>query len=241
MVFLLLNIFSLPGQALNSFESHILSASQGMAAFHMYLLTEGDEKYIRQFNRYQKSAESSLDDLDLSKFSALSNDWREFVSKLEYQVLDNHSIFFETYARNEYRSYLTNLYLKYVEQNKGRQLNAENAIIRVQILSTILAARALDVASDIYGSTVLTEEDNQLSPKIISHQIQVDIDYLLNQTLTAYQKTILRKASSKFHFIKKNMVDYKAQTAYFLIYGNMRAMNKLFSRQFSKAIAINEH
>ncbi len=236
IIFLLIQVFSLPSQALTSFESHVLSASQGMSAFYMYLLTEGDEKYIRQFHRDQLAAESALRKLDAVEFLPLSNSWKTFVSNLKYKVLNDQSIFFETYTRNEYRNYLTNLYLKYNSINKNQNINQSNAFSRVQVLSALLAARALDVASDIYGSTVLTNDDIKLNPKVIASQIQQDIDYLLGQTLSSLQYRTLRKVRSKFYFIKNTMVDYKTQTAYFLIYGNMRAMNKLFERQSSKEL-----
>ncbi len=236
IIFLLIQMFSIPGQALTSFENHVLSVSQGMSAFYMYLLTEGDEKYIRQFHRDQIAAESALRKLDAVEFLKLSKSWQTFVSNLEYKVLNDQSIFFETYTRNEYRNYLTNLYLKYDAINRTQKINQGNAFSRVQVLSALLAARSLDVASDIYGSTVLTHDDIQLNPKVIANQIQQDIDYLLSQSLSSLQYSMLRKVRSKFHFIKNTMVDYKTQTAYFLIYGNMRAMNKLFERQSSKVL-----
>jgi len=232
-------LLSFPSQALNSFESHVLSVSQGMSAFYMYLLTEGDEKYIQQFDRYQLAAEAALNNVDISQYSELNKNWQEFVSKLEYRVLKDQSIFFETHTRNKYRNYLTNLYLKFQESTPPTVISKKMAFNRVQILSSILAARALDVASDIYGSTVLTNDDNKLDPKKIANQIQLDIDYLLNQKLGALQRSMLRKVRSKFHFIKNTMVDYKTQTAYFLIYGNMTAMNKLFNRKANKAFANN--
>ncbi len=226
-LFVVLNLCAISSWALAPMEQHLMSASQGMSAFYMHMLSNGDREYLEQFNRYQRSADASLANMKKSDKSELSNTWRTLKSDLKFRYMQGEAVYFSGAIRIAYRNYLTSLYLEFNNNPNTQKRSVISAISRIKILSTLLAARALDLVSSDYGATDMTEHHRKFNPIEVAEIIEQDIQFLLVSKASAIDSSILRKIDSKFSFIKNNLIDANTQTAYFLIYRNMLSMNKI--------------
>jgi len=210
-------------------ERHLMSASQGMSAFYMYLLSNGDEDYMQQFNRYQISADASLNRMNKSDRGEFSNTWRTLKHNLKFER-NNGTVYFPAAVRREYRDYFVGLYLHFNEISKGWGSSEVHAIVRIKVLTSMLAARALDLVSSDYGGVDMTAHHRLFDPVEVADTIGSDIQYLLAAKSSIIKPNAVRKLDSKFNFIKGNLVDAKSQTAFFMIYRNMLSMSKILKK-----------
>jgi hypothetical protein len=231
VLFLALSFVSFTSWAMTPMEQHIQFVSQGMSAFYMYSLSNSDEKYLRQFKQYQHSAASALRKVSPAERKSIPTDWQALKIKLQYRPQNGGGLYFDGVSRTEYRNYLTALYLHYKQTSNSTKTDLDSALTRIQLLSSLLAARALDVVSADYGAMGLTEHDIKISPVEVAQQITVDLELLLGKNLPKKQQHLLRKVDSKFRFIKNTLVNYKTETAYFLIYRNVKSINKLLDKK----------
>ncbi len=204
-----------------------MSASQGMSAFYMHILSDGDRAYLKQFNRYQRSADASLAEMKKSDKGELFDTWRALKSDLKFRYTQGETVYFSGAIRIAYRDYLTSLYLQFNESPNSQKRSVISAISRIKILSTLLAARALDLVSSDYGATDMSTHHLEFNPAEVAEIIEQDIQFLLVSKASAIEPSILRKIDNKFNFIKNNLIDTNTQTAYFMIYRNMLSMSKI--------------
>ncbi len=226
-LFVVLNLCTFSSWALAPMEQHLMSASQGMSAFYMHMLSNGDREYLQQFNRYQVSADVSMGGVNKSEYAEFSNTWRTLKHDLKFKYIQGEAVYFSGAVRIEYRNYLTSVYLKYKNNSNSDKRTVLSAIARIKILSSMLAARALDLVSSDYGTTDMTEHHRQFNPVEVAGIINQDIQFLLASNSSVIAPSVLRKIDNKFNFIRKNLVDTKTQTAYFMIYRNMLSMSKI--------------
>ncbi len=229
-VFIVFNLCTLSSWALAPMEQHLMSASQGMSAFYMHMLSNGDGEYLKQFNKYQVSADVSMGGVSNSEYAELSNTWRTLKHDLKFRYDQGEAVYFSGAIRIEYRNYLTSVYLRFKNSPSSNNRSELSAIARIKVLSTMLAARALDLVSSDYGITDMTEHHRKFNPVEVADIINQDIQFLLARNSTVIEHGILRKIDNKFNFIRKNLVDTKSQTAYFLIYRNMLSMSKILNK-----------
>jgi len=208
-------------------EQHLMSASQGMSAFYMHMLSNGDRAYLQQFNRYQDSADASLASVEHGERGQFSNAWRTLKHDLKFEYNPGEAVYFSGAIRIEYRNYLTSLYLHFKNNPISNGRSQMSALARIKILSTMLAARALDLVSSDYGATDMTSYQSKFNPKDVAQTINQDIQFLISNESSVIEPKVIRKIHSKFNFIKSNLIDSKSQTAFFLIYRNMLSMNKM--------------
>ena len=229
-LFVVLNLCTFSSWALAPMEQHLMSASQGMSAFYMHMLSNGDKEYLQQFNRYQVSADVSMGGLSKSEYAEFSSIWRTLKHDLKFRYNQGEAVYFSGAVRIEYRNYLTSVYLQYKNKSNSDNPSVLSAIARIKVLSAMLAARALDLVSSDYGTTDMTEHHRQFNPIEVADIINQDIQFLLASNSSAIEPGVLRKIDSKFNFIRKNLVDTKSQTAYFMIYRNMLSMSKILKK-----------
>ncbi len=204
-----------------------MSASQGMSAFYMHMLSDGDRRYLKQFNRYQHSADVSLAKMKKSEKGELFDTWSALKSDLKFRYTQGEAVYFSGAIRIAYRDYLTSLYLQFNDNPNTQKRSVISAINRIKILSTLLAARALDLVSSDYGATDMSSHHMKFNSTEVAEVIEEDIQFLIVSKASAIEPSILRKIDNKFNFIKNNLIDTKTQTAYFMIYRNMLSMSKI--------------
>ncbi len=227
LLLVMLNLMSLSSQAMSPFEQHLQAVAQGVSAFYMYELSKGDDKFLQEFKRFNSVATQSLETDKLDLNIQLLKRWKALTPKLKFSV-DESGLTFIGSVRQEYRVYLVDLFLRYQEQ-----VLPENKMIpvfeRVQLFNALLSARALDVASSLWGARTFTEHVRLFDQKKVALQVEIDLETLMKADLAPSQMSTLRKVSSKFQFMKQSLVDYQAKAAFFLMYRNVMSINKLMA------------
>ncbi len=234
MWFAVLCLMSLTSYAQTPFEKHFLAVSQSMSSFYMYTFSDGDERYLEEFEHYKNLASQSLMISDLDSDKKQLKRWKALAVDLYYKEVKGMGMSLDRVIRLQYRAYLIELYTAYVGQPK-QKVSASTLLTRVQLFHLLLSARALDVASSDMGRA-----SDSLDQHGIALQIETDLNQLINFELQDSQIKDLRRVRDKFQFMKKSLVDYEAVLAYFLLYRNIFSVNKLLdASQRSVAVANN--
>jgi len=225
-------------QAMSPFEQHLKAVSQSTSAFYMYLLSDGDKRYMRQFKNSMAQAHQSL--MASSDSQAFFTRWQVLNPKLTFSIDDEGSLSLARNTRFELREYLADAFLHY--QKKTVSNNQINALFdRIHLANLLLAARALDTVSADYGSHINPDLEYSIDQNKVARQIEQDIKILLTLDIAPHKKVALRRISSKFTFLKASLVNYETKTPYFLLYSNISSINKLLSFQrHAKRIATND-
>lgn len=216
--------------ALTPFEKHFLSVSQGMSSFYMYLLSNEDKRFQKDYAKhFDDATQHIVESKDPSKQSFLKR-WMELKPTLEYEKRKGMGLTLSQTIRFDFRSYLVDLYLEYVKNPTARKY-AINAYERIQLFSALLTARALDLDSSIYGTNLFTDHDRLLDQVKVGQVIEDDLKALLSSNLPKPYQKELRKVEAKFRFMKPSLVDYSTRSATFLLYQNAIAINNIMLEQ----------
>ncbi len=235
--FFCMAFLSLSSHALTPFEQHFQSVSQSMSAFYMYELSQGDERYMQQFSRFKTRANRALLKMKGPEYAEFKKRWHTLKIELVYENVKSMGLSFDGAIRLEFRRYLIDLYSAH-QTKKVQHSKINQTLAHIQILNSILSARAIDVASSIYGHRSFDDHDRLLDQQAVALHIEEDIKQLMKQNLSKNLKATLRKVSTTFAFMKKSLTNYEGQTAYFLLYSNIASINKLLNQsQKTEAIA----
>lgn len=230
MIFVGLLIGSGNSIALTPFEKHTLFVTQGMSAFYMYLLSNQDDKFLTSYERhFDDATQTILESKDSTKQNFIKR-WLELKPSLKYDIKKGMGLSLSQTTRLEFRAYVVDLYLAFAS---GAQDNkyAINAYERIQMYSSLLTARALDLDSSIYGTNLFTDHDRLLDQTKVAAKVESDLTALLGSGLPkSYQKE-LRRIQAKFRFMKPSLVDYSTRSATYLLYQNALAINKIMTEQ----------
>lgn len=225
-----LMLVSLSSMALTPFERHFLSVTQGMSSFYMYLLSNEDKKFKAAYEeQFDLATQAIIESKDPSKQNILKR-WMELKPTLAYEKRKGMGLLLPQPIRLGFRAYVVDLYLEFQKNPKGNKY-AINAYERIQVYSSLLSARALDLDSSIYGVNLFTDHDRLLDQVEVADQVETDLKALLGSGLPkSYQKQ-LRKIEAKFRFMKPSLVDYSTRSATYLLYQNALAINKIMTEQ----------
>ena len=223
-------VMSESSHATSAMNEHRLYVSQAMSAFYMYGLTEGDDRYLDTFSELSQQSTSSLNESDTVTKAKYLAKWQNISSQLEFKSQGGEPVFLDWHFRENYRKYLTTLYLDMGAATPVESATRKQIIWDIKIKSAFLIARALDVASSDYGATSLDDDDRKLDALEIIKQLESDIAHLLSDSAPAADAVILRRVASKIKFIKSNLETYNGNTPYTLLYASMVSLNKLLNK-----------
>ncbi len=226
VLFITLALLSVFSCAKTPFEQHFQAVGQSMAAFYMFELSQGDERYLDQFEQHKAQASSVLEAQSASENKVFLKRWQLLVPKLHYKTVKGMGLSFDRVIREEFRNYLAGLYAAFKLQPK-QQSHVLTMMTRVSLLNTLLSARALDMASSMYN-----HGDSPFDQKRVALQIEKDLQALTKAGLPLKQLASLRKVKNKFKFMKKSLIDYQSRTAYFLLYSNINSIKKLMAVEY---------
>jgi len=213
-------------QAMSPFEQHLKAISQSTSAFYMYLLSNGDKRYMRQFKKSMAHAHQSL--MASSTSQDFFTRWQALNPKLIFSRDDEGGMSLARNTRFELREYLADVFLHY--QKKTFSNNQIDALFdRIHLANLLLAARALDTVSADYGSHINPDLEYSIDQNKVARQIEQDIKILLTLDIPPHKIVALRRINSKFTFLKASLVNYETKTPYFLLYSNISSINKLLS------------
>ena len=101
----------------------------------------------------------------------------------------------------------------------------------IQLLTAIMSARTMDVASSHLGSQSLTKHDLQIQSKNLAKIVQQRLARLSKMKLSKEQTSTLRKVKTQFDFVEDSLVDHSKVAPYFLVYRNVIRLGKLLDKQ----------
>jgi len=216
--------------ALTPFERHFLSVTQGMTSFYMYLLSNADSKFLKAYEKdFDEATQAIIESKDPSKQSFLKR-WMELKPSLAYENKKGMGLNLNQNIRLGFRAYVVDLYLEFNKTPKDNKY-AISAYERIQLFSSMLSARALDLDSSIYGTNLFTDHDRLLDQVKVAEVIESDLKALLSTDLPKNYQKELRKVEAKFRFMKPSLVDYTTRSATYLLYQNALAINKIMTEQ----------
>ncbi len=222
---LLLSITQL-AMAKTSFEQHLHSVSQAMSALYMYELSEGDTQHLVDFKRYRDVADRALIKSELVEKKLFLKRWQSLKPYWRIESDGKNGFGIDFVVREDAREYLTEVYLR------AQTISAPNNTVAgkyksIQIITSMLSARALDLLAEYNGSSLLTEHDRQIDEKKLSNQVHNYIKQLLSSDLTQEQRKKLNKVKARFEFVDRNLTHYDQVMPYFLVYKSVLSIGKL--------------
>jgi len=209
--------------------NHVKSTSQAMSAFYMQGLSEGNEKYLREFTRFKKQSEMSLKQYvreNGDQGEALLHRWQGFSSELTLVYHVDYGWEVDGRVRQDFRAYLSDVY-QLVDKQKTNYSSAKDQKLLTSVQVEALAARFFDISSTYDGTeSLFTSDMKKLNPQIISADVKGRLVSLANSSEAA-MKNSLSSAKSKWEFVENSVVNYKGQSAYFVVYATKNKIHQV--------------
>ena len=226
-------------QANEALLNHLHHVSQAMSALYMHGLSEGNEKYQKEFEQYKYNALISLktyfsqggpDSSDLLKR------WQELSGNLNLKYSEDFGWDLSPYplVRFELRSYHSDIY-RLMEKNKD---NYTSYGLRVKLAKTqieAVSARFYDIASTYDGAESLSNADfDKLNSKLVSQEVKGNLDQLTTEAPDESSLSNLKSIKLKWEFVEESVIDHQNQSAYFLVYATKNNINNAFKGILAK-------
>ncbi len=203
--------------------NHVKSTSQAMSAFYMQGLSEGNEKYLREFTRFKKQSEMSLKQYvreNGDQGEALLHRWQGFSSELTLVYHVDYGWEVDGRVRQ------SDVY-QLVDKQKTNYSSAKDQKLLTSVQVEALAARFFDISSTYDGTeSLFTSDMKKLNPQIISADVKGRLVSLANSS-EAGMKNSLSSAKSKWEFVENSVVNYKGQSAYFVVYATKNKIHQV--------------
>jgi len=209
--------------------NHVKLTSQAMSAFYMQGLSEGNEKYLREFTRFKKQSEMLLKQYvreNGEQGEALLHRWQGFSSELTLVYHVDYGWEVDGRVRQDFRAYLSDVY-QLVDKQKTNYSSAKDQKLLTTVQVEALAARFFDISSTYDGTeSLFTSDMKKLNPQIISADVKGRLVSLANSS-EAGMKNSLASAKSKWEFVENSVVNYKGQSAYFVVYATKNKIHQV--------------
>lgn len=216
--------------AASSLVEHGLAISKSMSAFYMYGLTQGDSRYLSEFETFANKAEASLKVYSVENAvtaSSLSAEWQSLRPTLKHEFVKDAGYIVPVQANNRFRAYLTHVY-ELVLKEPRQELKLQQQLQRIDFDIEVISARFFDVSNHLYGALSISNTDLAIDPPKIAAGVNAQLAMLRasKSTPDGVRKN-LEAVQGKWKFIEDTVVNYKDEAAYFLVYYNMTHIGKL--------------
>lgn len=213
--------------ATSALGKHTLAVAQSMSAFYMVSLSDGDNRYEKEFQTYADQAQSQLDAIkDPVVAKELNEDWFRLRRQLQYDYVGGMGLSIPSSVRLQYRDYLSKAYQNWLSQLE-QEPSPKRRIEIVHIKSEVISARYFDVASAIQS-----KEDEkglaELNPTSDANGVKTELGRLARIQNYVDKKSI-RNVEKKWAFMQKALAIYREPGAYFLLYYNKGQIEKHLS------------
>lgn len=223
-----LSVFS-SAQANEVLLSHVKATSQAMSAFYMQILSEGNEKYLSEFEKYKQQSFMLLKQYDEDKTpqsKELMSRWQSFSDRLVLTLDKEYGWEVDSHVRQDFRSYLSDVY-QLIDQQKNNYSSKAHKQLLSAVQMEAISARFFDISSLFNVKvSIFTSDKNKLDPKNISHDFKQNLDVLASMSESASAKRKLASAKSKWEFVEKSVVDYEGHGAYFVVYATKNKIQR---------------
>lgn len=214
--------------------NHVKSTSQAMSAFYMQGLSEGNEKYLREFTRFKKQSEMLLKQYvreNGPQGEALLHRWQGFSGELNLEYHADYGWEVDGRVRQDFRAYLSDIY-QLVDKQKTNYSTAKDQKLLTSVQVEALAARFFDISSTYDGTeSLFTSDMKKLNPQIISADVKGRLVSLASSSSEAGMKNSLASAKSKWEFVENSVVNYKGQSAYFVVYATKNKIHQVLAQK----------
>ncbi len=210
-------------------NQHVLATSQAISAFYMYSLSEGDDKYKSEYNKYLTQAHEHFQALkkqDMKLTSELEPLWSDIQKEKNYEITAQDEFNVPSFMRIQYRNYLDKIYLK-VGETIVSESNLAQQMALVALDVEVMAARFFDVSNATMGVFSLSSKIFAIDPQAMAENMKQRLAKLQDQVTDKAIKKNLRLVSSKWQFIEGGVINYKQEAAFLLVYYNKKKISKL--------------
>ena len=224
-------LFSLPALSNSLLMQHALSTSQGISAFYMYNLTEGDDKYKAEYTEVMASAHLhylALQKEDKQLANELKPIWDKIHGSENFESTVARGYNVSSYIRLELRKYIDLLYLNISQANvNGVSLSEQLLLVNLDV--EMLSARFFDVANASMGAFSISGGDMAIDPVFMAKNIRSHLQIVKNQVQDELIENNLKTVLGKWHYIEGNVINYNQGAAYMLVYYNKNRIMNLIS------------
>ncbi|EAT12828.1 hypothetical protein HF888_02405 [Bermanella marisrubri] len=197
---------------------HIVATSQAMSSLYMKGLSQGSNRYEKDFVQYRQNAQANLQMLqqeDNKLFQDLSERWQLFSDKLALTYSEEYGWDIDSAIRRDFRGYLSNTY----EIARERAQTFDSEILKrlyASVQVEAMVARFLDIASTYNGTFSLSLSDaEKLDIQQANEIFKSTLEELKGQS--SAEKN-MQTAARKWEFVEKNVIGEASQGAFFLVY-----------------------
>lgn len=221
-------VFS-PAHANEALLNYVKATSQAMSAFYMQSLSEGNDKYLKEFEDYKQESSALLKEYahdNGPQSEELLKRWQGLSDRLEMTFDNDYGWEVDGGVRQDFRSYLSDIYqLVDIQKNKYTSKSLKQLLTVVQIEA--MSARFFDVSS-LYNVkvAVFASDLKKLNPKIISTDFKKNLDALTSMSKSDITKRRLASVKSKWEFVENSVVDYEGHGAYFVVYATKNKIQR---------------
>lgn len=209
--------------------NYVKVTSQAMSSFYMQSLSEGNEKYLNDFNKFKYQSSLLLDQYARDggpRSEEFLKRWKGISDRLVLVYDKEYGWEVDENVRQDFRSYLSDLY-----QLVDIQKSSYTSLSQRQLLSVVqmeaIAARFFDVSSLFNVKvSIFSSDKNKLNPKEISQTFKRNLDVLAEMSKSEATKRKLASVKSKWEFVESSVIDYEGNGAYFLVYATKNRIQK---------------
>ncbi len=213
-------VFS-PAHANETLLNHVKATSQAMSAFYMQGLSEGNDKYVNEFEKFKRQSFTLLSQYAREngpKAKELQLQWQGFSDRLVHTYDKEYGWEVDSRVRQDFRSYLSDIYELVDNQKSNYTSKLQRQLLSVVQMEAV-SARFFDVSSSYNVKVAIFASDmNKLNPKTISAEFKKNLDTLANMNDSATNIRQLASVKLKWNFIENSVVNYEGHGAYFLVY-----------------------
>ncbi len=217
--------------ATSALTEHAMSVSQSMSAFYMYSLSDGDSRYLAEYQTQLEQAEQHLlafEKENASVANEFKSQWSKIRPELKYEFIDGAGYIIPVVVRNQFRAYLSSVYKK-IDSSVRSRTNLADQLARVALDIEVVTARFFDISSALYGTMSISNTD-PVDPVKMAARLKGKLKRLQRISMADSIKKDLRLVSRKWEFIEKSVINYKGEAAYLLVYYNKRQISKLLNK-----------
>jgi len=221
-----------PAHANETLLNHVKATSQAMSAFYMQLLSEGNDKYINDFETYKRQSFTLLKQYvhdNGPQAKALLYRWQGFSDRLVLTYDKEYGWEVDGRVRQDFRGYLSDIYELVDKQKHNYTSNAHKKLLTVVQLEA-LSARFFDVSSSYNVKVAIFASDqNKLDPTTTNRAFKSNLDTLASMSDSTATKRQLASVKSKWEFVENSVVNYEGHGAYFVVYATKHKIQQALS------------
>jgi hypothetical protein len=213
-------VFS-PAQANEALLNHVKATSQSMSAFYMQILSEGNDKYLQDFNKFKNQSTTGLKQYvhdNGPQAEELLQRWQDLSERLVFTYDNEFGWEVDGRVRQDFRAYLSDIFQLVDIQKKNYTSKPHMQLLSV-VQMEALSARFFDVSSSFNVKISIPASDvSKLPPKSINNDFKTNLDTLASMSDSEAAKRQLASIKSKWEFVENTVVNYEGHGAYFVVY-----------------------